>query len=322
MARGTVPEALVGGSQRPSRGGGGVLGAGRRVAWLPAAACLWLIWRLAALLPVDWASALGSAATRVIGPRLRRQKTIARNLAIAFPDQSAAEIEALTREVWGSFGRVLAEYPHLATIVGRQRSERLTILVKGDIGAIRDGSKPAVFVEPHLANWELAAAIPKLLGFPLTVVFNPETNQWVTAMLQRRRRPLGCDFVANVEGLRPLVRELAHGRSVGFLIDRRVDSGSMVPFFGTETSMTLGPARLALKFGCPLIPVRVERSRGARFTVTLHEPVSPDGGGDDIETAMRMTRTVGALFESWIRERPQQWFCPKRLWPKKAKSAG
>ena len=281
---------------------------------------LWLVWRLASLVPVDRVSAFGCRIARIFGPFLPKHQKIADNLAIAFPEKSNEEIEALTRDSWGSFGKVFAEYPHLDTIIVREASERLEIVVKGDIQSIRDGSKPAVFVEPHLANWELAASVARILGIPLTVIYNPEANPWVTEMLQRKRSVLGCKFVANSEGLRPLVRELSHGRSIGFLIDRRVDSGEFVPFFGREALMTVGPARLALKFGCPLIPVRIERLRGARFTVTVHEPIEPDeAGADDFEKAMHMTRKVYALFETWIRERPDQWFCPKRMWPKPPK---
>ena len=31
-----------------------------------------------------------------------------------------------------------------------------------------------------------------------------------------------------------------------------------------------------------------------------------------------MTGEVHRLFEQWIRERPGEWFCSKRLWPKEA----
>ena len=31
---------------------------------------------------------------------------------------------------------------------------------------------------------------------------------------------------------------------------------------------------------------------------------------------MQMTIKINALFESWIRERPQEWMCTKRRWAK------
>ena len=104
---------------------------------------------------------------------------------------------------------------------------------------------------------------------PLSVVYTPEPNPLIARMLQRRRQALGCAFVAKSEGLRPLVRDLSQGRSIGLIVDRRNDRGEMLPFFGREAAMTTSPARLALKFGCQLVPTRVERTGRSRFRVTV-----------------------------------------------------
>jgi KDO2-lipid IV(A) lauroyltransferase len=51
--------------------------------------------------------------------------------------------------------------------------------------------------------------------------------------------------------------------------------------------------------------------------VTFHSPVRADD--TTLETpaqTMQMTRKINALFESWIRERPQEWMCTKRRWSK------
>jgi len=92
-----------------------------------------------------------------------------------------------------------------------------------------------------------------------------------------------------------------------------------VRLFGHGKPTTLIPARLALRYGFDLVPIRVERLEGAHFRVSFHPPVAPPAeGGDEIERAVRMTERVHALFEQWIRERPGDWFCSKRLWPKSA----
>ena len=99
-------------------------------------------------------------------------------------------------------------------------------------------------------------------------------------------------------------------------MDRRLKKGELTPFFGSGTFTSLFPARLALRCGCNLVPVRVERLRRGAYRVTVHEPVRPDPSlADDRAKALDMTRQVNAYFESWIRERPDQWFCSKRMWP-------
>ena len=136
-------------------------------------------------------------------------------------------------------------------------------------------------------------------------------------MLRRRREALGCRLVSLEEGARPLIRELGEGRSVGLVVDTRDDDGVPMPFFGLDKLTTLAPARLALRFGCDLIPARVERLGDARFRLTVYEPIRPDPAlGSDKDKAMQMMRDLNRLFEQWIRERPEQWLCIKRAWPK------
>jgi KDO2-lipid IV(A) lauroyltransferase len=136
-------------------------------------------------------------------------------------------------------------------------------------------------------------------------------------MVQRHRRALGCGFVTNEAGARPLLAELLAGRSLGLLADLRVDNGEPLPFFGQAARTTLVPARLALKFGCPLVPMRVERLGGARFRATAHAPIRPeDESVDPAQQARSMMRQFNELLETWIREQPAGWQCLKRRWSK------
>ena len=127
-----------------------------------------------------------------------------------------------------------------------------------------------------------------------------------------------------VEGIsqasEPLPPQLsvAVGGGVGVLLDQRYDEGEPVPFFGHPTPSGLAPAMLALKLGIDYVPMRVERLNKARFRFTFHDAVEPDPGkGDARAQALDMTARAHAHFEQWIRERPEQWLCLKRRWPRK-----
>jgi KDO2-lipid IV(A) lauroyltransferase len=116
------------------------------------------------------------------------------------------------------------------------------------------------------------------------------------------------------------MRELAQGGSVGLVVDNRVDEGELVPFFGRPAPTVTTPARLALHFDCPLVPVRVERlADGARFRITLYAPLRPGAAArTKAERVLDMTRQLNEHFERWIRERPGQWLVVKRRWPRPA----
>jgi KDO2-lipid IV(A) lauroyltransferase len=290
--------------------------------WASEAAIFGLLLEISRLLSPERASALGYGALRAVGPRLDKTRIIRRNLELAFPEKSADETENLIREIWGNFGAVMAEYPHLWTFISEGPRARLEITVNSDSPVFRHEDKPAVFVTAHLANWEIPLAAAKRLGIPVSVLYTPLQNPWLDRMLFRARARMGINLLPRDGGIRTLVRELSDGRSIGMLVDQRVDSGEPVPFFGLDMNTSTAPARLALRYRCDLIPIRVRRIGHARFRVSFEPPVTPARGiTDEHEKVLDMTRQINALFETWIREQPQEWLCSKRRWAKDAKRA-
>jgi KDO2-lipid IV(A) lauroyltransferase len=271
------------------------------------------------LLSPDRASHLGRWLARRLGPRQDKSRIIRRNLALAFPEKTEAEREELLLGVWGSMGAITAEYTHLGRIGGSEADERLQIEVLGEIAPLLDPSKPAVFVSGHISNWELTAAAATRQGVLLSAVYTPPQNPWHERILRHYRQALNCRLLPRADSMRALIRELNEGRSIGLVMDQRVDSGTAIPFFGLPKLTTLIPARLALRYGCELVPVRTRRLNGANFKVTFYPPIRPDDeSAGEVDKAMQMTRKLNLMFEAWIRDNPEEWFCTKRRWAKDA----
>jgi len=290
------------------------------VQWLEAAWLATVWWVLGRLSP-EGASSLSAGFLRRVGPHLRKHRHVRRNLAFALPERTDAEREAVAREVWAGLGAVFGELPHLGRI-DREAERRIAVEIRGDLGPLQDPPRPAIFVTAHLANWELTTLVAGRYGVSVSVIYAPDSNPWLDRLIRRHRRALHCELVAKQGGLRALLRALAAGRSLGFLIDTRQDDGEPVPFFGVPALTSTVPARLALRAGLQLVPVRAVRLGPARFQVVFDTPIEPDPAiADAREQARDMTRRVNERFEAWIRERPEQWLCTKRRWPKDAKPA-
>jgi KDO2-lipid IV(A) lauroyltransferase len=265
----------------------------------------------------DTASRLGARLARRFGPGLGKTRHIRRNLKIAFPDLLPGETDELVRNIWANIGSIIGEYPHLRTICNTRAEERLEIVMQEPLEVFQLSDKPAVFVTAHLSNWEIGAATIAHLGVPLTVVYTALQNPHMDRLLAAARDALGFRTVERNSAARELLRRLKHGTSVGLLVDQRVDSGDPTPFFGKDMLTSTTPAQLALRFDCDLIPVQVQRLQGARFRVTFHKPVTADDpNADTAEKIAQITRNINRLFEAWIRERPHEWMCTKRRWPK------
>jgi KDO2-lipid IV(A) lauroyltransferase len=278
-----------------------------------------LIWLAARALPVDRASALGDHIGRWFGPRVGRQRHVLDSLAVAFPERDDAWLEQTAVAIWGEIGRVLAEYPHLPEICASGSEPRLELVSHFDLEPVRRGGPAMIFVAPHQANWNLPAMVGRLGDFPFSVLFRGQRNPRLEALIGRWRNTIPVRFIDAAAGPRSILQELAAGRSVGLQMDHRFEAGEAVPYFGIEAPTLTIPARLAVKLGTGLVPTRIERLEGARFRITLHEPIHADPAfADPRLAARRMTEQVNAHFERWIRARPEQWICAKRRWPKDA----
>jgi KDO2-lipid IV(A) lauroyltransferase len=288
----------------------------RVVLWRLDFVVVWLVTKLARLLPIDTASRFGDAVGRWIGPKLKQKTAIYRaNLAIAFPELSTAELDALVTRAWGRSGRVMAEYPHLATILAED--ERLQIDIREPIETYRNPARPCVIVTAHQSNWEVVCSAMAKMHIPNASLYSPPTNPLLDRMLLDSRRALNCELLPAENSARLLMRALKQGRTAAMVMDRRVDEGKPIPFFGRDKLSTIMPAKLAQKFNCDLVPVQVERLQDARFRVTFHPPVKPrDPHADETDQAIDMIEQVNGHFEHWIRQQPEDWFCSKRLWPK------
>ena len=288
----------------------------RLIVWPLQGLALATFWSICAAMGPERAATFGARLARAFGPRFRWHGRLRDNLAIALPNASPERVEELARAAWGSFGATLAEYAHLRTIADRRFDEHVEVALAPGVDASRASGRPFIFVTAHLGNWEISAATARSLGLPLTVVYSRQSNPITDWLVQRRRRDLGCRFLAADDSIRPLLTELRAGRSIGLLVDLRVESGEPLPFCGYDTATTLVPARLALRFGCPLVPVRVERVRPAHLRVTLHDPVPPRAAAAPDAQARQMMTGVNALFEAWIVARPHEWQCFQNRWPK------
>jgi KDO2-lipid IV(A) lauroyltransferase len=267
-----------------------------------------------ACLPVDWASALGGAIGRLLGPRLRASRRALRNMARAMPENGDAENRRILRAMWDNLGRAVAEYPHLDAICAA-RSKRVEI-VNGEAAAdLRISGKAGIIFGGHFGNWEIGPSmIHDLMGSSLLSIYRAANNKWIDRVMRRRLRARQA-IPKGVEGGRQLLRHLRHGGHVAMLVDQKMNDGIAVAFFGRAAMTAPAIARLGLRFHCPLLPVRVERLEGARFRLTILPPLDVVDTGDTAADVLQTMTRVNAVIESWVRARPEQWLWLHRRWP-------
>lgn len=281
---------------------------------LSQAAPSYLVFGLVRLMPIGLASALGGWLGRAIGPHLSRTKVARRNLAHAFPEKSEGEIEGIILGMWENIGRTAFEFPHLNRMKIYDEGSRVQVLGAENIDRLRDDGKPGIFFAGHLANWEVPALSVDRRGLPIHLIYRAPNNRLAEFLFRRRRPGKGELIPKGPQGARRALKLLAKGEHLGVLVDQKMNDGIPVPFFGRAAMTATALAQMAIKFDCPVVPVRAERLNGAKFRITHFKPLEmPNTGNRQADIAAIMT-TVNALLEQWVRERPEQWLWVHNRW--------
>jgi KDO2-lipid IV(A) lauroyltransferase len=211
-----------------------------------------------------------------------------------------------------NLGRIAAELCHIEEFRGATVDGRFTYSGEEVVAAAHKGS--IIFVGPHQWNWELVPLLYSELGIRVTTIYGRLANDLVDRTIFAQRAKTGATYVERRKALRAFMGALEKGESLAFLVDQRVKSGVLVKFFGRDMLMTGVPARLALRFRCPIVTVDMERRKGHRFHVRFGKPIHPPApAGADAER--EMTQAVALELEKSIRGDPESWFCNKRRWP-------
>ena len=288
-----------------------------------------LLWRLEALgfdllglmfrlLPLETASRFGGAALRLLGPLSGAHKTDERNLRIAFPDMDPEARRRLLVAQWDNLGRLTAEFQLMHKLT--PDSGRIEIVGGERLRAVAQSGRTAVLVSGHFSNWEVMAAVIVHLGVKCQVTYRAANNPYIDKRIIDTRKSYGVTLMApkGGDGSREVLTAMAQGEAVALLNDQKFNQGVVAPFFGVPATTAPGPSRLALKFGCPMIPMSVERLDGARFRVTIWDSIAPPKTGDRAADIVQGVKNMNAFIEARVRERPDQWFWTHRRWPAEA----
>ena len=278
--------------------------------------------RLCRALPLERASSVGAGALKAIGPLTPAHKVALTNVRLAFPDMAEDEVKDLVMTCWGNLGRTFAEFPHLDRLKIYEPGSRVEVINAEGFDKAVAGGQGAIFVGGHFANWEvLAASVAQRVRARMT--YRPLNNYYVDKRILDQRIAYGRPDQAakGIEGGVGLMRALKDGWAVAIMNDQKYNEGVAAPFFGSLVMTADGPTRLARKFGCPLVPVRIERLPGVRFRIEVLDEI-PRVEAETEEAAVAQTvGIINEIVEGWVRARPDDWFWVHRRWPKEVYKA-
>jgi KDO2-lipid IV(A) lauroyltransferase len=277
--------------------------------------------RLLMLLPLSAGLAVGAFVGRLgwaLSPRTRRQ--IRAGLAVAFPERSEAERDAIGRASLVHLGMVAGE-----AITMRRWAHRVDEYVEVSpehlalVRRARARGAGVVLVMAHIGNWELTSRLSRELQ-PNAAIAKRSWDRKIDALSERFRAASGVQtfFREDSDTGRKMLRLFKQGGALGILTDQDTNVQSVfVPFFGRLAATPRAAADFALRFGATVLVVTAHRRgprRGDGHRLEVVEvPYQPDPADREAEV-VRLTAACTAVQEAAIRRHPAEWVWMHARW--------
>lgn len=264
-------------------------------------------------LPLGAARALGLATGHFAWHVLRRERRrAAANLAIAFPEWSRRGRSAALRGMFHHLGKTLFEVLWMPNLNAERMAKTTTFEgMEPILEHVRAGRGIVAFTG-HCGNWEWMAYCLTKSGIPMSVLQRERNEVELNRFITDIRATAGIRTIdrGSTAAARELIFALRRGGMLGFLIDQSIRAESVkVPFFGRPALTPIGPAKLAIRTGAPVVSVFVER-RGGKQHIRFNEVIDTRKNDDPIALTALITQDI----EDQIRRAPEQWVWMHDRW--------
>tara|TARA_B100001121_G_scaffold292567_1_gene294325 strand:+ start:20 stop:667 length:648 start_codon:yes stop_codon:yes gene_type:complete len=214
--------------------------------------------------------------------------------------------------MWNNYGRVFAEYMYMKDFRSGKFDHHFTVEGQEILEDIKKQNKQVVFISGHFGNFELMALHIEKSGINLAAIYRPLNNFLLNPIMEKIRKKHICRYQVKkgLGGMKKLISLKKKNFSTALMIDQRVSEGIKVDFFKQKAFTTTIPAQLIKKFDLSIIPVNIERIKGAKFKITIMKPIkfSENKSIEDI------TCELNKVLEGMILKKPENWIWSHNRW--------
>ena len=263
------------------------------------------------------ASNMGSVLGKSIGPFFRSKNITKKNIETAFGKIDKIQEDKIIKGMWSNIGRTFSEYPFLKNLKFKKISSNY-IKINGIefLEKIKKNNEPVIFYSGHFANFELMAMELNKYGIKLAAIYRPLNNFFLNPLMEYLRMKYICphQIPKGRMGMREIVEKIKNNFSIALMVDQRVSEGPRSNFFNKPAHTTTVPAQLAMKYGCKLVPIYIERKENVNFEMTIYEPYKIQKTDDNDKDTKNITLRINKDIEKMIIKNPTQWIWSHNRW--------
>ncbi len=242
----------------------------------------------------------------------RKRKVVYANLKTVFAStHSPSDLRRMTRNVFINFIQSAVELLCLPKIkhLGFAKFVDLRGNENVDIAAAR--GRGVILLAIHSGSWELASVVGGITKRPYHVVANDQSKlPELDKMLNQYRTIAGAHVIMAGSSTKEIIKAMQNNEVVSLVLDQGGKTGLAVPFFDKTASMSTGAMRLALKYGCAVCPVWIERCGNGKHVLAISPALILSETGDMENDIIDNVTKAANHFEGLLREHPEEymWF--------------
>jgi phosphatidylinositol dimannoside acyltransferase len=271
---------------------------------------------LAEHVSLRFANAVAAAAGKVAFRLSRRKREIVRrNLARVVGE--GEHLDAVVRDAFLSYTRYWLETFRL----GRYTKQDLLTMVHCDSLDVVDKAaaqgKGVVIATAHLGFYDVGIAWICALGYKFSVVAEVLRPRALFEWFVDIRTDRGVDIIPakpREPARRMQFESLSRNFNLALLADRDLGRrGVWVRFFGEETTLPAGPARMVVQTGAPLVAGAIYKE-GERYQLHFFD-IPYALTGDERHDIAAITQSIAQALEKLVSAAPEQWHLFSTNWP-------
>ena len=277
---------------------------------------MYLLLRVLAGLPLPLLYAFSSIVSFVAFDLLRwRRGQIDRDLALAFPERSAAERRAIRNASCHRFTDVFFEAIRGARAPAGELAGRVVFENPEVISDAAAHGHSVVLLTPHFCNWEwLLQAGGIRFGFPIDAVYQPPRLAGLDRFLRESRSRFGGSPIPQGDFVFALMSRSGTQRGYGLIADQtppRHERKYWTRLFNRDTAFFVGAEKVAHFLDAPVLYVAMRRIARGRYAARFHVLAAPPF--DDADAPPIMEGFARRL-EAEVRASPADFLWLQKRW--------
>jgi len=247
-----------------------------------------------------------------------RRKVTEENLAIAFPEKTQAERDAIALAMWEHILLMVMEIAHAPRKVKRTTWRQFSSIPSMKEMLVRQiDERPTVIISGHLGNFEMGGFLLALHGFPTHTVARPLDNVFLDRFVNDFRGSTGQYMLPKQGSGEQITEVLNKGGTLALLGDQHAGRGSCwVDFFGKPASTHKAVSVFTLGSLAPTAVSAALRRGGKPLVIDMKvaDIVDPQDANFQYGSISLLTEWYTRHLETLIRSAPEQYWWVHRRW--------